>query len=64
MDARSLYCYSRCKKQGLNLYCVKDFLNQDTDDHFYEGELQAVTKDIQSVYKIEQVLKTRNRQSI
>ena len=52
----------RCKKQGLNLYCVKDFLNEDIDGHFYEEELQAVTKDIQSVYKIEQVLKTRKRQ--
>ena len=54
----------RCKKQGLNLYRVKDFLNEDIDGHFYEEELQAVTKDIQSVYKIEQVLKTRKRQGV
>ena len=54
----------RCKKQGLNLYRVKDFLNEDIDGHFYEEELQAVTKDIQSVYKIEQVLKTRKRQCV
>ena len=40
----------RCKKQGLNLYRVKDFLTEDIDGHFYEEELQAV-KDIQSLYK-------------
>ena len=54
----------RCKKQGLNLYRVKDCLNEDIDGHFCEEELQAVTKDIQSVYKIEQVLKTQKRQSV
>ena len=43
---------------------MKDFLNEDIDGHFYEEELQAVTKDIQSVYKIEQVLKTRKRQGV
>ena len=40
---------------------MKDFLNEDIDGHFYEKELQAVTKDIQSVYKIEQVLKTKKK---
>jgi transposase InsO family protein len=54
----------RCKKQGIHLYRVKDFLDEDIDGHFYEEELQAVTKDIHSVYKIEQVLKTRKRQGI
>ena len=49
----------RCKKQGLPLYRVKDFLNEDIDGHFYEGQLQAETNYIQSVYKIEQVLKIR-----
>ena len=43
---------------------MKDFLNKDIDGHFYEEELQALTKDIQSVYKIEQVLKTRIRQAV
>ena len=43
---------------------MKDFLNKDIDGHFYEEELQVVTKDIQSVYKIEQVLKTRKRQGV
>ena len=52
----------RCKEQGLNLYRVKDFLN--IDGYFYEEELQAVIKDIQSLYKIKQVLKTRKRQGV
>ena len=64
MDSRSLIVTHRCKKQGLNLYRVKDFLNEDIDGHFYEEEMQAVTKDIQSVYKIEQVLKTPKRQGV
>ena len=54
----------RCKKQGIHLYRVKDLLDEDIDGHFYEEELQAVTKDIQSVYKIEKVLKTRRRQGV
>ena len=54
----------RCKKQRLNLYRVKDFVNEYIDGHFYEEDLQAVTKYIQSVYKIEQVLKTRKRQGV
>jgi hypothetical protein len=54
----------RCKKQGINLYRVKDLLDEDIDGHFYEEELQAVTKDINSVYKIEKVLKTRKRQGV
>ena len=49
----------RCKKQGIHLYRVKDLLDEHIDGHFYEEELQAVTKDIESVYKIEKVLKTR-----
>ena len=43
------------------MYRVKDLLNEDIDGHFYEEELQAVTKDIQSVYKIEKVLKTQKK---
>ena len=54
----------RCKKQGIHLYRVKDLLDEDVDGHFYVDELQAVTKDINSVYKIEKVLKTRKRQGI
>ena len=54
----------RCKKQGIHLYRVKDLLNEDIDGHFYEEELQAEIKDIQSVHKIEKVLKTRKRQGV
>ena len=52
------------KKQGIHLYRVKDFLDEDIDGHFYEEELQRVTKDIESVYRIEQVLKTRKRRGV
>ncbi len=54
----------RCKKQGIHLYRVKDLLDEHIDGHFYEDELQAVTKDIESVYKIEKVLKSRRRQGV
>ena len=54
----------RCQKQGIHLYRVKDLLDEDIDGHFYEEELQAVTKDINSIYKIEKVLKTRKRQGV
>ena len=52
----------RCKKQNIHLYRVKDLLNEHIDGHFYEEELQGVTKDIESVYKIEKVLKRRKVQ--
>ena len=54
----------RCKKQGIHLYRVKDLLDEHVDGHFYEKELQAVTKDIESVYKIEKVLNTRRRRGV
>jgi len=52
----------RCRKQGINLYQVKDFLDESIDGHFYEEELQKVTKDSDSLFKVEKVLKTRKRQ--
>lgn len=51
----------RFRKQGLNLYKLKDFLEEDIDGYFYDQELQKVSKDNQSIYKIEQVLKRRKR---
>lgn len=52
----------RCQKQGINLYKVKDFLEEPIDGHFYEDELQKVTKESDSLFKVEKVLKTRKRQ--
>ena len=52
----------RCRKEGINLYTVKDFLDEPIDGHFYESELQQVIKDQDSLFKVEKVLKTRKRQ--
>ena len=52
----------RCRKSSVNLYRLKDFLDEPIDGHFYEEELQKVTKDDDALFKVEKVLKTRTRQ--
>jgi len=52
----------RDRVQGVNIYQVKDYLDEPIDGYFYEEELQKVTKDIDSLFRVEKVLKTRTRQ--
>ena len=52
----------RLRKDGLNLYRLQDYLNESIDGWFYGEELQGVTKDIDSVFRIEKVIKRRRRQ--
>ena len=51
----------RFRKQGFNMYMIKDLLDDTIDGHFYETELQLVSKDADSTYRVEQVLKKRTR---
>ena len=52
---------NRLRKDGKNLYSLKDFMDEEIDGYFYEEELQKVTKNLDSVYRIEKVLKKRTR---
>ena len=52
----------RLRQQGFNLYQLKDLLDEPIDGYFYEVELQHVTKDASSAFRIEKVLKRRKRQ--
>ena len=52
----------RLRQQGINLYQLKDLLDESIDGYFYEVELQRVTKDAESAFRIEKVLKRRRRQ--
>ena len=52
----------RLRRDGLNLYRIKDYLDETIDGHFYETELQRVTKDVNTMFRIEKVIKKRRRQ--
>ena len=52
----------RVRKQGFNQYRIKDYLDEPVDGYFYEQELQKVNKDVDSVFRIEKILKRRRRQ--
>ena len=51
----------RMRREGFNLYIIKDLLDESIDGYFYESELQLVSKDADSTYRVEQVLKKRRR---
>ena len=51
----------RIKQQGVNLYLLKDFADEPIDGYFYEEELQKVTKDKDTLFRVEKILKTRTR---
>ena len=55
---------SRTRKQGINLYRLMDFLNEPISGHFYEEELQKVSKDVDSMYRIEKVLTRRRHKGV
>ena len=44
-----------------SFYQLKDYADEEIDGYFYEVELQKVTKDIDSVFRIEKILKQRGR---
>ena len=52
----------RLRKEGFNMYMIKDYLNEPVDGYFYEVELQKVNKDVDSVFRIEKIIKRRRRQ--
>lgn len=49
----------RHSEQGIWLYRVKDFADEPIDGYFYEDELQKVTKDADTLFKVEKVLRSR-----
>ena len=55
---------SRTRKQGINLYRLMDFMSEPISGHFYEEELQKVSKDVDSMYRIEKVLARRRHKGV
>ena len=53
---------TRLRRGGVNFYTIKDYSGEPIDGYFYEVELQKVTKDADSVFRIEKVLRRRIRQ--
>lgn len=51
----------RMRKEGFNLYMLKDLMDEPIDGYFYQEELQHIFKDPNSTYRIEKVLKQRGR---
>ena len=55
---------ARYKRDGINVYRLKDFLDKDIKGSFYEAELQKVEQsDENRKWKISKVLKTRKTKS-
>lgn len=46
---------------GLNVYEISDLAKEDVSGKFYESELQEVTADLEGVFKISKVLRSRKR---
>jgi transposase InsO family protein len=55
---------SRRARGGLNIYTLKDFLDEDVEGTFYEQELQSVKWDPDNPYKIDHVVRTRKRKGV
>ena len=51
----------RMLKQGVPVYTVKDYSGDIIDGKFYARELQKVTQDENTIYKIEKVLKHKTK---
>lgn len=52
---------TRTVRAGLNIYSLEDFHAEPLKGTFYEKELQKVTADNATLYKIEKVIKSRKR---
>ena len=62
MDWRSFHHHQAIfLRQGTKFYQLKDYADEEIDGYFYEVELQKVTKDVDSVFRIEKILKQRGR---
>ena len=56
---------SRRHLQGINMYALKDLLDEPIDGYFYEGELQRVLKNADTaVFRVEKVLRQRQRRGV
>ena len=52
----------RFRIHGFNLYSLVDLLDETVEGHFYEQELQRVSKDLNTAtFRVEKVIKTRRR---
>ena len=51
----------RHREQGIHLYRLKDFADEPIDGYLYEAEMQKVTKDADTLLRVEKVLKSRTR---
>lgn len=51
----------RYKRDGIPVYKVKDFTDEQIEGTFYQSELQKVVKSSDVLYRVERVLKRRKR---
>ena len=54
----------RYMRDGIHIYQLKDFDNENIDGTFYGPELQKVNKNKDTLWKIEKVLKKRKRRGV
>ena len=52
---------SRTVRAGLNIYRLKDFLDEEVEGTFYEPELQHIIADPAGVFNIDHVIRSRKR---
>lgn len=50
--------------QGLPMYTLIDFLDEEVKGYFYPSELQKVTQDENKLFTIEKIIKRRRRQGV
>jgi hypothetical protein len=55
---------NRFLREGIPLYVLKDYQDEDVVGTFYQPELQKVVIDPDKMWKIEKVLKTRTRKGV
>jgi hypothetical protein len=55
---------TRRVRGGLNIYTLKDFLDENVEGTFYEPELQLIRADPTGVYKIDHVVRSRKRRGL
>lgn len=55
---------SRSRRDGLDIYRLKDFNDEAVSGTFYRQELQVVNVDPNTVWKIDKIVKTRKRKGL
>ena len=53
--------FERMRKNGKNMYKLKDLLYESISGHFYENELQKIHKSDDATYRVEKVIKRRSK---